>query len=148
VLEGAGEPAARVGIVAQPVQQLREAPFRGVDAAAPLDRLEPLPVRERGDLGGFLPRTVIAPQVVVAERLQPGVDGDDARAGRVDRDRRDLAACDCVAKYGSSCLRCSGYSDTAEPSRPRSLSTIDTRTLSVPKSTPATTAICAPVPAP
>src|SRR5207245_2262157 len=51
------------------------------------------------------------------------------------------SACDCVANSGSSRLRCRGYSATAEASKPRSLSTSETRTLKVPKSTPATTAI-------
>ena len=40
VLEGADELRALVWIVAQPVQQLGESPFGGVDAAAPLDGLE------------------------------------------------------------------------------------------------------------
>src|SRR6266705_3232746 len=51
------------------------------------------------------------------------------------------SACDCVANSGSSRLRCRGYSATTEASKPRSLSTSETRTLKVPKSTPATTAI-------
>src|SRR5437016_8230475 len=51
------------------------------------------------------------------------------------------SACDCVANSGSSRLRCRGYSATAEASKPRSLSTSETRTLKVPKSTPATTAM-------
>ena len=46
--------------------------------------------------------------------------------------------CDCVAYSGSSRLRCKEYSAMAEPIRPRSLSTNETRTLNVPKSTPAT----------
>src|ERR1044071_6851925 len=51
---------------------------------------------------------------------------------------RIWSSCDCVAYSGSSRLRCSGYSETAEPSMPRSPSTMETRTLNVPKSTPAT----------
>src|SRR5436853_7846729 len=51
------------------------------------------------------------------------------------------SACDCVANSGSSRLRCRGYSATAEASKPRSLSTSETRTHKVAKSTPATTAI-------
>ena len=45
--------------------------------------------------------------------------------------------CRCVANSGSSRRRRSGYSADAVPSRPRSLSSSVTRTLSVPKSTPA-----------
>src|SRR3569623_617014 len=51
------------------------------------------------------------------------------------------SACDCVAKSGSSRLRCNGYDADAVPTGPHSLSTNVTRTLNVPKSTPATTAI-------
>ena len=54
---------------------------------------------------------------------------------------RIWSACAWVAKSGSSRLRCSGYSSTAVPRRPRWLSTMETRTLSVPKSTPATMAM-------
>src|SRR6266404_6036187 len=46
-----------------------------------------------------------------------------------------------VAWSGSSFFRCSGYSATPEPRRPRSVSTMVTRTLKVPKSTPATIAM-------
>src|SRR6266436_536119 len=52
--------------------------------------------------------------------------------------------CDWVAYSGSSRLRCRGYSARAESSNPRSLSTMETRTLRVPKSTPATIAISRP----
>src|SRR5664279_4621535 len=44
----------------------------------------------------------------------------------------------CVAWSGSSRLRSTGYSAIAEPSRPLTLSNRETRTLCVPKSTPAT----------
>ena len=54
---------------------------------------------------------------------------------------RMWSSCDWVAKSGSSRLRWRGYSETAEPITPFSLSTIETRTLSVPKSTPATMAM-------
>src|SRR5262249_25635002 len=57
---------------------------------------------------------------------------------------RMWSSCDCVAKSGSSCLRWSGYSETAEPITPLALSTSETRTLSVPKSTPATMAMVNP----
>ena len=40
------KPAALVRVVAQPVQQLGEAPLVRIDAAAPFDRFEMLGVRE------------------------------------------------------------------------------------------------------
>ena len=40
MFERGDESRALVGIVAQPVQQLRESPFGGVDAAAPIDGCE------------------------------------------------------------------------------------------------------------
>ena len=117
-------------------------------------------MRGGGDLGGFAPGAMVAPEIIVVERLQVLVDRDDARAGGVERDRFDRrarrrrrsrwrarvasakarmwSAWLCVAWSGSSFLRCSGYSAMPEPSRPRSLSKMETRTLSVPKSTPAT----------
>src|SRR6478752_965904 len=49
-------------------------------------------------------------------------------------------AWDCVAKSGSRRSRLTGYSAVPAPIGPRSLSTSATRTLCVPKSTPATTA--------
>ena len=41
MFERGGEAVALVGIVAQPVQQFREAPLGGVDAAAPFDGFQP-----------------------------------------------------------------------------------------------------------
>jgi len=49
-VQGGGEPGALFGIVAQPVEQLGEAPFAGVDAAAPVDGVQVAGVR-----GGHLP---------------------------------------------------------------------------------------------
>ena len=70
VLERSGKLAALLGIVAQPVQQLRKSPLVRVHAAAPLDRLEVLLVRQRRDLLRLCLGAVIAPQVVLIERLQ------------------------------------------------------------------------------
>ena len=85
MLEGAGEAAALGGVVAQPVQQLGEAPLGGVDAAAPVDGLEALPVGRGGDLGGFLPRPVVAPQVVIVQRLHVGVHRNYGAPGGIER---------------------------------------------------------------
>ena len=156
---------ALVGIVAQPVQQLGEAPLGRVDAAAPVDRFEVLAARAAAVIScGFVLGAMVAPEVVVVERLQVCVHRDDARAGGVERDAlRSLArrrrprsparcmaatsasmwsAWDCVAKSGSSRLRdAAGIRAVRRTERVRaSLSTMETRTLRVPKSTPATMA--------
>ncbi len=90
VLESRRELAALVRIVTQPVQQLGESPFVRVHSAAPLDRLEVLLVRERRDLLslGFGP--MIAPQVVLVQRLHEIVHRDDAGACGVERDGSNL----------------------------------------------------------
>ena len=54
MLEGGGKIVAFVGIVAQPVQQLRESPLRGIDSAAPLNGFEFLPVSGLCDFFGFV----------------------------------------------------------------------------------------------
>src|ERR1700722_15638045 len=40
MFESAGEARPLIGVVAQPMQKLRETPFRGINAAAPLDGLQ------------------------------------------------------------------------------------------------------------
>ena len=94
MLEGGGELVTFGGIVAEPVEELGEAPLVGVDAAAPLDGFEVASVGEGGDLLGLAEGAVIAPEVVVVERLHVGVDGDDAGAGGVEGDGFDLVAGD------------------------------------------------------
>ena len=89
-----GEARALVGIVAQPVEQLGEAPLAGVDAAAPVDGFEVFGEGELGDAAGLFVGAVIAPEVVVVERLEVGVDGDDAGAGGVERDGGYVLAVD------------------------------------------------------
>ena len=83
---------AFVGIVAQPVEEFGEAPLVRVDAAAPLDGFE---VFGDGRVAviclGFGVGAMIAPEVVVVEGLQVGVDGDDAGAGGVERDGGDVS---------------------------------------------------------
>ena len=83
-----------VGVVAQPVQQLGKSPLGGIDAAAPLDGFELFAVRGFGDLGGFAFGAVVAPEIVVVERLQILVDGNDRGAGGVESDGFDLVAGD------------------------------------------------------
>ena len=55
-------------------------PLMRVDAATPVDCFEVLLVRERGNLLRFMLRPVIAPQVVIIERLHLCIDGNHARS--------------------------------------------------------------------
>ena len=89
-----GEARALLGIVAQPVEQFGEAPFAGIDAAAPVDRIQMAGVRSGGDLGGFLPGAVIAPQVVIVDGLEVGVHRDHAGACGIECDRLDGGSVD------------------------------------------------------
>ena len=90
MLESRRKLTALLRIVTQPVQQLGESPFVRVHAAAPLDRLEVLLVRERRDLLslGFSP--MIAPQVVLVQRLHAIVHRDDAGACGIEGDGSNL----------------------------------------------------------
>ena len=103
VLKGGGEVVSLVRVVAQPVQQLGEAPLMRIDAAAPCDGLEVLLVRERGDFRGFVLCAVIAPEIVVIERLHRGVDEDDARSGGVESDGFDAVAVDTGLRESVAC---------------------------------------------
>ena len=153
---------ALLRIVPQPVQQLGEAPLVRIDAAAPVDRLQVFGACASAVIcRASSMRAMIAPQVVVVERLHRRVDRNHAGAGRVERDGGDVLSVDVVLLQhlthrahqrlhlvgvrlrgivGIVAFACSGYSAEAVPSRPRALSSSVTRTLSVPKSTPATIA--------
>ncbi len=58
------------GIVAQPMQQLRKSPLRGINSAAPVDGLEFFAARGLGDQRRFAPGAVVAPQVILIEGLK------------------------------------------------------------------------------
>src|SRR3984885_2051333 len=73
------------------MKQLGEAPLMRVDAAAPLDRFELLCVSQRGDLLGLSLRAMIAPQIVLGERLHLGIDRYNARSSGVERQRNDIS---------------------------------------------------------
>jgi len=75
VLKGRREAAALPGIVAQPVQELGKAPLGRVDAAAPVDGFEAPFTGRGGDLAGFLPRAMIAPEIVVVDGLEMRITG-------------------------------------------------------------------------
>jgi hypothetical protein len=164
VFERGDEFGAQLGVVAEPVQQLGPAPLRGVDAAAPVDSFEAGAAVEgvggAGDLRCLAGRAVVAPEIVFAQRDEAFADHDDAGAGGVERDGFDLVAIDAADAHrlvhgaserghlvvvrlrlevrvgGGVVQRILG---AAAPSLPRSLSKMEMRTLSVPKSTPATT---------
>ncbi len=90
VLERGGEVCTLVRVVAEPVEELGAAPLVGVDAAAPLDGFKTLGVGECGDLDWASAWARWSHQsIVVVERLECGVDGDDGRAGGVEGDRLD-----------------------------------------------------------
>ncbi len=94
VLEGGGEARALVGVVAQPVEELGEAPLRRVGPAAPFDRRLAALVRHLGDARRLVLGAVVAPEVVVVERLHLVVDRDDGRAGGVEGDGADFLPLD------------------------------------------------------
>jgi len=93
VFQCRGEFRSLLRIVPKPVQQLGKSPLGGVNPAAPLNRLQTFPMCRGGDLGGFAFGAVIAPQVVLAQRLKILVDRNDRGARGVERDRQHLIAC-------------------------------------------------------
>jgi hypothetical protein len=72
------------------MEEFRETPFRRIDTAAPLDRGELLAVCGCGDFRGFSFGTVIAPQIIVIERLETFAYGNDGGAGGVESNGEDL----------------------------------------------------------
>jgi hypothetical protein len=98
VLERRDEFGAACRIVPQPVEQLGEAPLGRIHAAAVRDRRQSLPTRNLGDERRFVLRTVIGPEVVIAQRLEILPDGNDRRAGRVDGDRQHVIAVDAAVR--------------------------------------------------
>ena len=75
VLEGARQLTALLRIVAQPVQQLGESPLVGIHPAAPFDRFQVLGVGELGNLLRLALGAMVAPQIVVIERLHAASTG-------------------------------------------------------------------------
>src|SRR5690242_9356234 len=87
MFEGRGKLRTLLGIVAQPVQQLGKAPLRRIHTAAPLNDLESLAMRDLGDFGGFPFCAMVAPQVIVAQRLHVLAHWNDRRACSVESNR-------------------------------------------------------------
>src|SRR5262249_4120508 len=84
-----GESSSARGVAAEPAEELGDAPLAGVDAAAPVDGLELGGMGGIGDLSGFLPGAVVAPEVVVVDGVELGIDRDDGGAGGVEGDGFD-----------------------------------------------------------
>ncbi len=101
VLKRADKLRTLVWIVTQPVQQLGESPLGRVHTAAPLDRVQLLEARQLGDERGFLLGAMVAPQVVIVERLHAFADWNDAGASCIERDRFDLVAADFSGDHGA-----------------------------------------------
>ena len=94
MLEGGGEFVALIGVVAQPMEQLGKAPLVRINAAAPVDGFQLFAVRERGNLLRLGEGAVIAPEIVFIQRLHLRVNRNDAGAGGVESDSRNLIAGD------------------------------------------------------
>ncbi len=92
MFERGGEARTFGRVVAQPVEEFGEAPFAGVDAAAPIDGGQLLLVCGRGDLGGFPPGAMVAPKVVIVDGLHVRIDRDYAGAGGIECDGFDRVA--------------------------------------------------------
>jgi hypothetical protein len=67
------------------VKQFRETPFGRINAAAPFDGRKFFAMRDGGDFGGFGLGAMVAPQIIVIERLHIFVDGNDRRPSGVER---------------------------------------------------------------
>jgi hypothetical protein len=89
--------------VAEPVEELGEAPLVGVDAAAPLDAFKAELVGFGGDLFGFGETAVIAPQIILIQRFKAFADRDDAGAGGIESDGGDGVAVDAGGAEGVAC---------------------------------------------
>ena len=57
-------------IVAQPVKQLRKSPFGGILSSAPIDCLQATLPRGAGNQRGFAGGAMIAPEIILIQRLQ------------------------------------------------------------------------------
>jgi hypothetical protein len=69
MLEGRYELRTLRRIVAKLMQKFGEAPLRGINAAAPLDRFEAVAMSGLRDFRSFSLSAMVAPEVVVIERL-------------------------------------------------------------------------------
>jgi hypothetical protein len=80
--------------VAEPVEEFGEAPFRGVDAAAPVESFEGGVAAAGGDFRGFALGAVVAPEVILVEGLKAFGEWDDSGASGIESDGGDRLAGD------------------------------------------------------
>src|SRR5258708_39192123 len=92
VFKRAGESLTLAGIVSQPMQYFREAPFVRVDAATPINGFEFFLACQLCDLASLFDGTVIAPEVIVIQWQHVSVYRNDTRTGCVERDGGDILA--------------------------------------------------------
>src|ERR1700679_703286 len=85
VLQCGGKTFPLLWIVAQPEEELREAPFVRVGSPAPLDRFDIFCMGQLRNLAGFLESAMVAPEKIVIERLQVRINRDHARSCGVER---------------------------------------------------------------
>src|SRR5260370_1185677 len=90
VLEGGHEFRSLGGIMPEPVQEFGEAPLRRINTAAPIDGRKLFAMRSLCDFRSLGLGAMIAPQVIVIERLEIFSDGNNGRTGRVQSDGQDL----------------------------------------------------------
>src|ERR1039458_4373900 len=89
MFQGGAELAALGGVVAEPMEELREAPLGGIYPAAPFDGREARAMGGLRDERGFAPRAMVAPEIIIVNRLEVAVDGNDARPCGIDGDGLD-----------------------------------------------------------
>ena len=92
VFQGSRHARALLRIIAQPVQQLGEAPFGGVNAAAPVESFQIAARAGVGDCARLGLGAVVAPEVIIVERIEVGVYGNHGGTGRIERDRLNVFA--------------------------------------------------------
>ena len=90
MFEGGHKLRSLVGVVPKPVQQFGKSPLRRVNSAAPLDGLQAFPVSHVRDFGSLALGSVVAPQVILAERPKIFSDRNHRGARGIERDRLHL----------------------------------------------------------
>jgi hypothetical protein len=94
MFKGRREPVAFLWVVAQPMKQLRKIPTRRSTHRRTIDCLEVILMRKGRDLGGFLFRPVIAPEVILVEWNKILVNRNYRRTGGVESDGFNLVSID------------------------------------------------------
>src|SRR5947208_17141422 len=90
MLKGRNKLAAFPRVMTKPMKQLRKTPSRGVHSAAPLNGFKLLAPRGFRDFRSLRLRAVMAPKVVVIERLKVFPSGNYRGSRHVQRDGANL----------------------------------------------------------